>query len=314
MTRSPTRSLALPVVLALLLALLAPLRGARAGDDAAGRGPAGSGPQPAGDKKAGEPAPVLASDADAAEALATFKKAFRARGLKGDEKLAEQAVALRAVAKVQHPKVVDALAKVARNRDADLRTAAVLRLGDQRALPGSAGQAVVDALGRHRDDPTFVMACLASISRLRYLGAPKRLAALMKDHEYAVVKAALTTIGKLKDARFIDEIVKLLKQLKLEKGAKWDGVEVHYDSGASGNSDQETAERMGHAAESKNKRKGKHAARSMRDLGPVVLEVLHDLTGERFSGGIEARKWLDANRKKVDDMIAAVEKQAAAQK
>ena len=44
----------------------------------------------------------------------------------------------------------------------------------------------------------------------------------------------------------------------------------------------------------------------MRDLGPVVLEVMFKLTGEQFTGGIEARKWLKDNRAKVDGQVKAV--------
>jgi hypothetical protein len=264
-------------------------------------------------KEAEEAIPPVASDAQAKEALATFKKDFRARGLKGDEKLGEQDFALRTLAKVQHRSVVDALAKVTKNRSIDLRTSAVLRLGEQRALPGYAGAAVVKAMDRNSKDPTFLMAGLEAIGRLQYLGATEVLRDMMKHPDYAVRKNALVTIGEIKDHRFIEEIVKLMKQLKLEKGAKWDGVEVHYDSGASGDEDQRTAERMGHAAEAKNKGKGKRSARNQRDIGPIVLELMYELTGQRVSGGVEARKWLAANKEAVDKLCKADEAKATHQ-
>ena len=47
--------------------------------------------------------------------------------------------------------------------------------------------------------------------------------------------------------------------------------------------------------------------------GPVVLEVMFDLTGEQFSGGIEARKWLSKNKAQVDAQVKAVEKTAGEQ-
>ena len=271
---------------------------------------------PAWAEEAEEPAaaaPVLASDEEAQEALAIFKKDFKASGFKGDEKLAEQDFALRALAKVQHREVVHALVKVTKNRSEDLRTAAVQRLGEQRALPGYAGKGVVDAMKLHAKDATFLMAGLEAIGELQYLGAKDLLAELMKHPDYAVVKNALVTIGELKDQRFIEEIVKLMKALKLEKGAKWDGVNVTYDTGASGDSDQKMAEKIGKAAEAKNARKGKRGAKSQRDIGPIVLDVMFDLTGEQFSGGIEARKWLEDNRAKVDEQVKDDETTAAAQ-
>ena len=38
----------------------------------------------------------------------------------------------------------------------------------------------------------------------------------------------------------------------------------------------------------------------MRDLGPVVLQVAKDLTGQEFSGSIAARKWADENKKRIE--------------
>jgi hypothetical protein len=257
-----------------------------------------------------DPIPPVVADEVAAEALEIFKTEFKASGKRGDEKLAAQAWALGKLAQVQHPSVVDELLRQTRHRDEDLRTAAVLGLGEQRGLAGYAGVAVLESLKRHMKDETFVMAALESIGKLRFLGAKKLLAELMRHPEYAIVKNALVTIARLKDARFIDEIIKLMKELKLEKGAKWDGVSVTYDTGAAGTHDQEMAEKIGKAAEAKNAKKGKRSAKSMRDLGPVVLEAMYELTGEQFSGGIEARAWLSKNRADVDARVAAVDKAA----
>lgn len=260
------------------------------------------------DKDKEEPRPPLASDEEAAEALATFKVAFKAKGLKGDEKIAEQDYAMRELAQVQHPKVVDALVKATKNRNVDVRTGAVLQLGKLRGLPAYAGRAVVEAIGRNAKDATFVMAGLESIGELQYVGAFKLLKDLMKHHDYAVMKNALVTIGELKDVRFIEEIFKLMKELKLEKGAKWDGVSVTYDTGTAGTHDQEMAEAIGRAQEAKNKKKGKKGARSQRDLGPIVLQAMKALTGQEFTGSIQARKWLDANKKDVAALVKAFEK------
>jgi len=257
-----------------------------------------------------EPIPALASDEEAVEALKVFKKDFKARGKKGDEKVAEQDWAMRQLAKVQHRKVVDALAKETRNRNIDVRTAAVLQLGRLRALPGYAGAAVVKAMEKNSKDSTFQMAGLESVGSLGYLGATEVLVRMLKHPEYAVQKNALVTMGTLKDPRFIEEIIKLMKALRLESGASWDGVSVTHDTGTAGDHDQKAAEAAGKAAEAKNKGKGKRAARSQRDLGPVVLQTAKELTGEEFTGGIMARKWLAENRKQVDASIKDVEQRA----
>ena len=265
------------------------------------------------EKKAPKPIPPLASAEEVAEALAEFKIAYKAKGMKGEEKLAEQDFAMRNLAQVQHPKIVDALAKLTKNRSPEISTSAVIQLGSQRRTPGYAGQAVVAAMKRKSKDDTFQMAGLAAIANLGYLGAKDTIVGLMGHHDYAVRKNALVTIGKLKDERFIEEIVKLMKALRLEKGAKWDGVEVNYDTGTAGDGDQKMAEKIGKAKQAKNAKKGKRAGRSQRDIGPVVLELMFTLTGEQFTGGIAARKWLGENRAKVDGQVAERVKQAKAQ-
>ena len=263
--------------------------------------------------KAEAPIPPMATAEEAAEALVLFKKEFRASGFKGEEKVAEQDWALRQLAKVQHPKVVDAILKQTKHRDANVRTAAVLQLGHQRALPGYAGQAVLVAMKRNAKDSTFLMAGLESVATLRYLGAKQMLEELLKHHEYGVVKNALITVGALQDARFVEAIIKMMKKLKLETGEKWDGVDVRVDTGTSGDGDQKAAEAKGKAAAAKNKRKGKSAGRSMRDLGPIVLRVMKDLTDQEFSGGTEARKWADKNKKQLDEANKAMDEKDLAQ-
>ena len=266
--------------------------------------------EPKKDKAA--PPPVMASDAEAKEALATFKVEFKAKGLKGDEKLMQQDYAMRELAKVQHPLVVAELAKLLRNRNANLYTMACMYLGKQAALPAHAGRAILNGLKKHSKDETFLMSALEALADLRYLGAQETLRSLLLHNEYAVVKYALMTIGELEDARMVEDIYKLMKKIKLEKGAKWDGVEVNYDTGAPGTHDQEMAEAIGQAQMAKNKGKGKKAGRSMRDLGPVVLQTMKRLTGQEFTGAIQTRKWLDdpKNAQVMKDSQAKVQKVA----
>ncbi|MDA1194573.1 MAG: hypothetical protein O2894_05255 [Planctomycetota bacterium] len=257
--------------------------------------------------------PELATDEEVDAALEIFKEAYKARGTKGDEKLATQDMAIRELAKTQHPKIVDELTKLSKNRSVDISTSAVLQMGQQRRIPGYAGEAILAAMKRQSKDPTYLMAGLAAIGELGYLGAKDTLIELMGHHDYAVKKNALVTIAELKDHRFIEEIVRLMKALKLEKGASWDGVEVNYDTGTAGDHDQKMAEKIGKEKQAANASKGKRAARSQRDIGPLVLEVMFDLTGEKFSGGIEAREWLEKNKADVDVLVDTCEKVAAAQ-
>jgi hypothetical protein len=259
-----------------------------------------------------EPAAVVVSDEVAAEALAVFEENFKAKGLKGDEKLVQQVFALRELGKVQHLTVVDRLAKETRNRAPDLRTEAVMQLGRQTALAGEAGRRVVVALKKHEDDEVFVMAALGSIRELGYLGAREELKALLKSKSYAIMQVAMETIGGLKDVRMIEDLWQLLKDFKIDKGASWDGVEVTYDTGTAGDHDQKMAEKIGKEKEAGNQGK-KSAGRRMRDIGPVALKAMKDLTGEEFSGSIEAREWIDKNKDAIAEQQKALDEAQAAQ-
>jgi hypothetical protein len=293
-----TRLHPLPLVV-LAIVLLLPLGALRADEDPKGAEPPAAKPAaepPAVAPPKEAPRPPMASDEEAEAALALFKVEFKAKGLKGDEKLAQMDYAMRQLAEVQHPKIVDAIYKITRHKVPEIRTSAVMRLGQQRALPAYAGEHVVKAMRKNWSDETYLMAGLETIGALGYLGAGKVLRELILHSDYAVVKNALVTMGELVDTRFIEDVIKLMKKLKLEKGAKWDGVSVTYDTGAPGTHDQEMAEKIGKAKEAKNRAKGRSAGRSMRDLGPVVLEVAKALTGQEFTGSIAARKWVDENK------------------
>ena len=246
--------------------------------------------------------PALATDAQAEAAVVSFKESFRARGLKGDERLMQREYAMREFAKVQHRKVIDELAKVTRNRNADIRTSAITHLGKQRALAGYAGHCVLEAMRKWKKDATFTMASLSAISALDCLLAKGDIRDLMKHNDYSIRKQALLTIGELKDMRMLDDLVALLKELKLEKGVTWDGASAAVDTGTAGDGDQKAAEAKAKAAAGKNKRGGRGRGASQRDIGPAVLEALKDLTDQEFDGSIEAKKWADENVKTIAEM------------
>jgi hypothetical protein len=213
------------------------------------------------------PAPIVpATDAEAEAALATYKEEWKAKGLTGDDRVAQREFAMSRVAKVQHPKVVDALGAVSRSGDKLLRTLAVIYLGEQRAFPGLAGPHVV-AAAKKSDDPVLLMSALQSIGRLRYLGARDFLRDALQHQDYAVKKVAILSIGETGDLRLLSDVARVVglhiekeaakseaskaggnsssgKEEKTE-GYSWDGVEVTYDTGTAGDGDQQMAEKIG---------------------------------------------------------------------
>jgi hypothetical protein len=264
-----------------------------------------------------EPVPALATDAEAEAALAAFEVAFRPKGLKGDERVAAQELAMRALAKVQHRTVVERFAKVLRSPSADLRTLAVMYMGTQRALPGFAGLKVADAMEQHGKDEVVLMTSIESLADLEYRGAVARFRSLLTHPDPFIVKTVLLTVGDTKEMRMAEDVLKMMKELKIDEGAKWEGGEVHYDTGAAGTHDQEMAEKIYQAKYGNNANAGKKAGRKMRDMGPILLETMKQLTGEQFSGAVQARAWFEKNKAKVDarvkelDAIEKAQREAA---
>jgi hypothetical protein len=212
---------------------------------------------------AAAPTPTVATAEQAAAALAKFKEDYKAKGLKGDDKLSQKDFALAALAKVQHPTVVDALAQVSRESDETLRMLGVIYLADQAALPGAAGTKVVAAIKAAGNDAALEMTGLQSIGRLQFLGARPEIRDALKSQSFAVKKAALTAVAKTIDVRLLPDVLEVIG-LKLptegaagggadgkdssggkevtSEGYSWAGAEASVDTGASGDSDQKAAE------------------------------------------------------------------------
>ena len=244
----------------------------------------------------------------AKEALAVFKDEYKAKGLRGDDKIAARVYAAKRLAAVQHPDIVKQLTKLARlggKGNADVRTAAVQYLGYQNALPGLAGKSVVAAMQKNDKDEVLLLNGLQSIQALGFHGASEYLGDLMKHPSYSVKKAAMKAIAELKDMRHVEVIFALLKEIKAAQGDSWDGVSVTVDTGTAGDGDQKAAEAKGKAQLAKNKAKAGRGGggRSQRDMGPVVEEVLKKLTGMEFKTSEDARKWFDANKTAISDAV-----------
>jgi len=291
----------------LLAALLLPLGLARPG--------VAEDPQPAAEAEA--PIPKLVTDEEAKEALVVFKQEWKAKGYKGDVKIAARERAMRRLAKVQHPDVAERLFKLTTNRDEDIRTLAVMYLGWQRALPGLAGEYILKAVDKQSSDAVFVMFAVDAIKDLDYRAQVPLFRKLFRHKDDTVRKVVILTIGDMKEVRMLEDILKLAKELKIDKGWKEDGHEVRYDSGADGDHDQKMAEKKYKDKYGGKGRKARSGGRAMRDLRPILLEALKRLTGQEFFGREDAEKWaeenakdLEAKKKLLDDEAKAQEKQA----
>jgi HEAT repeat protein len=254
----------------------------------------------------GAPVPALAAPEEAKAALEAFKKEFK--GTDVDKK----AQALFDLAKVQHPLAALEIAKQMGNKNADVKTAAAMALGDLRAMPGLAGQKLVASFALNEGDAVFLMRAVDSATTLGYRGAFPALIKMLKHKNGAVVKAALVTLGDMKDVRAIDTLVDMLKGTKIDAGTSWEGGSVTVDTGTPGDADQKAAEAAYHAKYGGNERKAA-AGRKSRDISEVVLLVLKDLTGEQFVKTDQVREWVAKNKAELDRQKAALDETAKKQ-
>ena len=212
-----------------------------------------------GAKPGAKPAAVLATDEDVAKALEKFKEDWKAKGLKGDDRLSQREYAVRELARHQHAKVVQQLASITRDPDATIRLIGVIYLGDMTLLPGLAGPKVTAVLKTARNDTVMVLTCLQSIGNLKYLGARDDLKDALRDQSFAVKKAAIEAIGRTGDLRLLEEMLKVVgvdlgndpaatgqetsdgKEVATE-GYSWEGAEASVDTGTAGDGDQKAAE------------------------------------------------------------------------
>jgi hypothetical protein len=203
--------------------------------------------------------PALSTDEQAAAALAVFEEEFKAKGLKGDDRTSQRDFAMSKVVKVQHARVVEALAKVSRSGEPMLRTLGVLYLGEQRALPGTAGKEVLATLKANRKDTLLVLSALDSFGNLRYVGAGDTIRDLMRDQDFSVKKSAIIASGRTRDVRLLPDLLKLLGidakadgtdgdgdgndgPVVTSEGYSWEGAEASVDTGTPGPGDQQAAE------------------------------------------------------------------------
>jgi hypothetical protein len=288
MSRRPSAAFVLS-----LLALAAPVAAAEDAKPAPGAAPT----------PAVKPPPKVATTEEAKAAIAKFKDAFKAKDV--DAKLD----AIDTLAKVNHPDVVDELAKLLGHRNPEVKAVAAQDLGWQRALPALAGKRLVPVLEAPTADWTLVTDAIDSIEMLAWRGGLPHLVKLLKHENSAITRWALAAIGDMKEVRALDAILDLMKELKIDEGAKWEGGEVRVDTGAAGTADAEAAKAAYDSKYGGNARRGRASAKKSRSLGEILFLVVKDLTGESFASGKEAREWADAHKAELDARKKALDEE-----
>ena len=85
------------------------------------------------------------------------------------------------IAPLQHPKIVDALGKITKNSNPDLRLLAMIYLGDQKALPHQSAKYILAAMKKGKKDTVTLITGLQSLGNLKYLGASKEIVSLLRQ-------------------------------------------------------------------------------------------------------------------------------------
>jgi hypothetical protein len=293
---------------------------------------------------------TLATDEQAAAALATFKDEWKAKGLKGDDRVSQRDYAMRKISKIHHPDIVAALGKASRTSDSDTRMIALIYLGDQKALPHLAGTHVVKAMRKHKKDLVLQLTGLQTLGELKYLGAQAELRNLIKHQEWLLRKAAIAAVGRIGDKRMLEDVLGALG-MKLgedgkdpeksggkevvEEGYSWEGAEATVDRGEADNSKENAdAKKQAEAQIAKNKAAAQKgggggpgsgglgglsggrggSARSTQELIPTILRTLQALTGEQFDKPSSIRKWVKQNHKQLAADQKALDAKEKAQK
>jgi hypothetical protein len=242
-----------------------------------------------------KPEPKLATDEEVTQAFALYEEAVKeARQLKDDDRAMQYDFAMERLSTLQHPRIVAELASLTRNPNEHVRLLAVIYLGRQTLMPALVGEPVQDFMRRYKKDEVALMSGLETLGAVRYLGAMRTVEECLEHKEFVVKKYAMECVGKLRDMRLIEE---MLKQVGVdakasldggtggkegESGGKetegeevsWEGVDVTYDTGTAGDGDQKMAEKIGKEQLAKNKAEAQAKAGAAGDGG-----------GERGAGG-----------------------------
>ena len=256
----------------------------------------------AGDAPEAKPLPPLATNADAKAALLAYREAFKARDV------AAKADAVDGLGKVQHPDVIVELLKLTKHREAEIRAAAFQNLAREKALPTLVGVPLGATVDAKTPDWQYVTDVIDTLSAVHFRGGLPTLVKLLHHPDQSVVRWSLDALGDSKDVRALEPVLELMHELKLDEAAKWEGGEVHVDTGASGDADQRAAEAAYAAKYGSGGGKKSGGSRKTRSLGEFLFLVVKDLTGQSFTSGKAAREWVTANaatlaqkRKVLDD-------------
>jgi len=205
---------------------------------------------------------------------------------------------------------IRALKRYLRDRDPAIRGVAALALGGQVHDKEEAGELLMEAYQKDKDEMQVALSCLDAMRNLKYLGYwPELGKDTGKGARSAVVIRILELLGANKDFRALPMLLDMYK-VAMPKHVKWTTGTVNVDTGTAGDADQRAAEaefnrrygRGGSRARAAAERKAK--AFDARNFQTQIRKCAKEITGEDFETDIDLEDWWIENWEMVARRIA----------
>lgn len=247
--------------------------------------------------------PPVATQEEAQERIRIFEQDFKAKANLPVLEEQNKIRAVRVLSKANHPLVAQRLERLLYGRQlpGGVRAAAAHGLGKMTFDREKAGKVLLKALEKVKGPPEILEAICGSLAELQYKKAYDALRKLIHHPDERVAKAAILTLGELKEWRVFDALVQLFQVNTA--GDKVPGVSVRVDTGTAGPGDQMRAQQIGRSKQRKPKK-------ARPDLTGEVRNALQKLTGEAFKDHSQLKKWMEENQ----SLIEAKKKEAEGKK
>jgi HEAT repeat protein len=263
-----------PTLAAAVLALLA------ASSVSPTRADDGKPAAPAEPRKDGRP---VSSDEAAKLAIDRFEAEF-----KGNDE-SKKMNAIQSLGRTKNDLVTKRLGALLLHQDPIVRSAAAMILDDQYQNVPMSGELLRKHLGREEEVDVLITVCL-TLGRISYAEAiPEMGEVLIKNENVFVKMEALKAFGKMKDKRALVPILDLW--LTNPQGYSWEGGEVNVDTGASGDADQQEAERQYKAKYGSQHRQGAPPA-MLKTYIQAIADAVEKITGQKIENCTGLMRWM----------------------
>ena len=228
----------------------------------------------------------LATSLEARKAIETFREKFNEKHAFPALKESSQIEAVKELAKVRHPLVLDELIHSLKEKNPYVKVEVLRVMGFMDFDPRKAGKVLQKELKAAKEEK-ILLAILDGLKRIKYRGAYEELATLLDHEEDRVAIEAIRVFGEMKEIRAMKNFLPIL-----EANQSANGISVRVDTNSPGSRDQRAAEARYRAlAKMRRKRRG--------DLLQALQEAMKEISGLEISTAEGLREWIRINRNKI---------------